>query len=98
VTVDRFKPLLDREFLKGELWYQFLDYQNEGNDTALMRRLSDWATRELKRETQAEASFVQRFFVETWGYQDDGQGAETFHLHPKFPIAGAGQTGKSRRG
>jgi hypothetical protein len=93
LTTDRFKPLLDREFLKGELWYQFLDYQTQGHDDALKQRLADWATRELKRETQAEASFIQRFFVETWGYREDGQGAETFHLHPKFPIAGAGQTG-----
>jgi hypothetical protein len=93
LTSDRFKPLLDREFLKGELWFQFLDYQSAGQDDALKQRLSDWATRELKGETQAEASFIQRFFVETWGYREDGQGADTFHLHPKFPIAGAGQSG-----
>jgi hypothetical protein len=93
MTVDRFKPLLDREFLKGELWYEFLDYQKNGTDEVLKQRLSNWGTRELKRETQAEASFIQRFFVESWGYGEDGQGKETFNLHPKFPIAGAGQTG-----
>ncbi len=93
MTPDRFKPLLDRDFLKGELAYEFIDYQAEGHDEPLRTRLANWATREVKRETQAEGSFIQRFFVETWDYRDDGTGAETFHLHPKFPIKGAGQTG-----
>jgi hypothetical protein len=93
MSADRFKPLLDREFLKGLLHYEYLDYQNGGHDEALKQRLSDWAMRELKRETQAEASFVGRFFVETWGYREDGKGGDSFNLHPKFPIPGAGQTG-----
>lgn len=93
MAADRFKPLLDRDFLKGELWYEFLDYQSQGHDQALRQRLSNWASREIKRETQAEASFVSRFFVENWGYREDGQGDETYNLHPKFAIAGAGQTG-----
>lgn len=93
MTPDRFKPLLDRDFLKAELAYEFIDYKSEGRDAPLRQRLSNWADRELKRETQAEGSFIQRFFVETWGYSDDGSGGETFQLHPKFPIAGAGQSG-----
>jgi hypothetical protein len=93
MSIDRFKPLLDREFLKGVLHYEYVDYQDEGHDEVLKQRLSNWATRELKRETQAETSFVGRFFVETWNYREDGQGEETFNLHPKFPISGAGQTG-----
>ncbi|WP_457313377.1 Eco57I restriction-modification methylase domain-containing protein [Sphingomonas sp. UYAg733] len=93
MTPDRFKPLLDREFLKGELHYEFQDYDAAGKDAALKARLSQWVGREIKRETQAEASFIQRFFVETWGYREDGTGTDGFHLHPKFSIAGAGQTG-----
>lgn len=93
MAADRFKPLLDREFLKAELHYEFLDYQESGQDPDLLARLEGWAKREIKRETQAESSFIQRFFVETWGYRDDGVGDETYNLHPKFPIAGAGQTG-----
>lgn len=93
MTPDRFKPLLDRDFLRGVLHYEFADYQNEGLDEVLRQRLANWATRELKRETQAEAAFINRFFAETWGYRDDGTGAESFHLFPKFPIAGAGQGG-----
>ena len=93
MAAERFKPLLDREFLRAELHYEFLDYQESSEDVELLARLQGWATREIKRETQAETSFIQRFFVETWGYRSDGVGAETYHLHPKFPIAGAGQTG-----
>lgn len=93
MTPDRFKPLLDREFLKGELHYEYVDYCEDGRDAELHERLAKWSKRELKRETQAEGSFVQRFFVETWGYRDDGTGADHFQLYPKFPITGAGQTG-----
>ena len=93
MTPDRFKPLLDREFLKGELAYEFADYRAGAVDDGLRTRLANWATREVKRETQAEGSFIQRFFVETWGYRDDGTGVDTFNLHPKFSISGAGQTG-----
>ena len=93
MTQDRFKPLLDRDFLKAELAYEYIDYKKADHDAALRQRLTGWADRELKRETQAESSFIQRFFVETWDYVDDGTGAAAWNLHPKFPIAGAGQTG-----
>ena len=42
--MERFKPLLDREFLKSELWFEFLDYQKNGIDEVLKQRLSDWGT------------------------------------------------------
>ncbi|MBC8125595.1 MAG: hypothetical protein H8M99_00395, partial [Gloeobacteraceae cyanobacterium ES-bin-144] len=48
--------------------------------------------RELKRETQAEGSFIQRFFVETWDYVDDGTGAALLsrkELADEFPKAWA---------
>lgn len=93
MTPDRFKPLLDRDFLKAELAYEFIDYKAEDYDAAVRQRLANWADRELKRETQAEGSFVQRFFAETWGYRDDGSGTDLFHLWPKYSIAGAGQAG-----
>ena len=93
MTPDRFKPLLDSEFLKAELDYEFKDFVASGEDDRVKERLERWAKRELKRETQAEGSFTQRFFIETWGYSDDGVGSDTFNLWPKFAIAGAGQTG-----
>lgn len=91
----RFKPLLDREFLKGILDYEYRDYCSDGSDNAIRERLRNWANRKVTRETQAETQFIQTFFVETWGYRPDGTGADTFHIHPKFPIAGAGQGGNT---
>jgi Eco57I restriction-modification methylase len=93
VTPDRYKPLLDRDFLKSQLDYEYRDYLAANADGPLRERLEGWAKRELKKETQAEAAFVQRFFVDTWGYRPDGIGADSFQLWPQFPIAGAGQGG-----
>ena len=89
---DRFKPLLDRTFLRAELTGEYAGWTDEA-DALLLDRLTGWVTRDVKRETQAEASFVQRFFIETWGYADDGTGADAYNLHPKYPIKGAGQGG-----
>jgi hypothetical protein len=93
MTVERFKPLLDREFLRAELHYEYEDWLRRDSDAQLSDRLKGWRDREIKRETQAEAQFIQRFFVETWGYRPDGTGAPVYQLHPKFSIEGAGQTG-----
>lgn len=93
MPTDRYKPLLDRDFLRAELHYDYQDYLAGGHDDALKSRLAAWSAREVKRETQAEGAFVQRFFVETWGYTADGGGGDGYNLHPKFAIAGAGQTG-----
>jgi hypothetical protein len=90
---DRYKPLLERDFLRAELHYEFEDYRTSGEDEALLRRLDEWKTRELKKESQAEANFTRRFFEETWGYSPDGGGKTRFQIYPKFSIAGAGQTG-----
>ena len=90
---DRFKPLLDRSFLRGELAYEFQDYLSDNHDQALRERLANWLKRDLKKETQAEANFVRHFFIELWGYTADGSGATRYNLHPQFPISGAGQTG-----
>ncbi|WP_375393068.1 hypothetical protein [uncultured Sphingomonas sp.] len=93
MTPERFKPLLDREFLKAELAYEYEDYVVAGVDDAVRARLAQWAARELKRETQAEAAFTQAFFAELWGYRFDTGQEGGFELWPKFTIAGAGQTG-----
>ena len=73
MAANRFKPLLDREFLKAELHYQFQDYLASGDDALLQTRLADWSARHVRRETQAEASFMARFFVDTWGYEQAGR-------------------------
>lgn len=93
MTPDRYKPLLDRDFLKSQLDYEYRDYLTANADGSMRERLEGWAKRELKKETQAEAAFVQRFFIDTWGYRPDGIGADSYQLWPQFPIAGAGQSG-----
>ena len=60
MATDRFKPLLDRDFLRGELHYEYEDYVASGADAALKTRLERWAAREVRRETQAEGSFMGR--------------------------------------
>jgi hypothetical protein len=77
MAIDRFKPLLDRSFLRGALEYEFQDYVSNGQDAPLLERLNDWLKRDLTMETKAQESFTQRFFVETWGYRQDGTGSPT---------------------
>ena len=93
MSADRYKPLLERDFLRAELHYEFLDYCKSGEDEKLLQRLDDWQKRFLTKETQAEANFVRTFFEATWEYRRDGGGGERFHLYQQFPIANAGQTG-----
>jgi Eco57I restriction-modification methylase len=93
MAADRFKPLLDRSFLRGELEYEFQDYLTDGQDAPLLERLNNWLKRDLKKESQTQGNFIQCFFVDTWGYKPDGTGSAIFNLHPEFPIAGTGQTG-----
>ncbi len=90
---DQYKPLLDRDFLRSELHGEYLNYR-DALDTALLERLTRWHASGEKRETQAEDSFTQRFFVETWGYRQTGTGGE-FELLPKFMIPGAGAGGQA---
>lgn len=97
MAADRFKPLLDRSFLRRVLEYEFQDYLSAGEDAPLLERLKNWLARELKTETKAQDSFVQRFFVETWGYRQDGTGAPVYHLQSQFEVAGAGQGGGKGR-
>ena len=86
----RYKPLLERDFLRAEFNYEFEDYKSSGLDQQLLQRLENWKARGLTGETQAEVSFIRRFFVETWGYAEDGEGADRFSVHPKFRIRNAG--------
>lgn len=95
MATGRYKPLLERDFLRAEFDYEFEDYKASGADDALLDRLEAWKSRELKKETQAEASFIRRFFAETWGYVEDGEAPGRFSIHPKFRIRNAGQTGST---
>ncbi len=95
-TPDRYKPLLDRSFLKSELYAEYELWIANDADADLTTRLDAWVKRELRGETQAEAAFIQRFFVEIWGYLTDGGGG-SYNLQPQFPIEGSGQGGGTGR-
>ncbi|MGA0332383.1 MAG: hypothetical protein ACO3NW_00335, partial [Kiritimatiellia bacterium] len=46
------------------------------------------------KETSSESAFIQRFFVETWGYKTQGEGTDGgYTCLPQFEVAHAGQTG-----
>ena len=89
---DRYKPLLDRDFLRAELDREYLNYRVD-HDEALLQRLTNWHANTVRRETQAEAAFTRAFFVETWDYREAGRGGP-FELLPKFIISGAGANGQ----
>jgi hypothetical protein len=58
----------------------------------MLARLRAWANRDVLKETSSEAAFIQRFFVETWGYHL--QGHETaYNCRQQYEVTGAGQTG-----
>jgi hypothetical protein len=93
---DRYKPLLDRDFLRAELDREYLNYRVD-HDEELIERLTNWHANTVRRETQAEAAFTRAFFVNVWGYREAG-GGESYELLPKFMIPGAGagwSTGRS---
>lgn len=95
MTVRAHLPLLDNAFLRSELDHEFIDWRSGGGDKLLRERLEKWSARVRKRETQAEGSFTQIFFVDIWGYLQDGQGHDLHHLQPKFAIKGAGAGGNT---
>lgn len=90
---DRFKPLLDRTFLKAEFTYEYEDFKDSPLEDELLSRLEAWARRSIRGETQIEAAFIGRFFEDTWGYRPDGAGAAGFTLRQQFPVPGAGAGG-----
>ncbi len=91
--IDRFKPLLDRTFLKAEFYHELENYLRAGTDDVVRDRLIAWNARTIIGETAIEAAFIGRFFEDTWGYVPDGGGAAQFTLRQQFGIAGAGANG-----
>ena len=92
-----FQPLLSDAFLHAELAAEYAAFGASGADAALLDRLTAWDQRGTRSETQAEAGFLQSFFVELWGYWLVGTtGPEPgFTAHPRYPVPGAGATGNT---
>ena len=84
---------ITRAFLRAEFDLDYRAYTAE-DDTALLNRLRDWDNRPPLTETQAEGSFTQSFFGDTWGYGDAGRVAPDQHtIIAKFPVPGEGSGG-----
>ena len=87
-------PLLDDAFLASHWSREYDIFRGSPEETALEARLRAWATREVLKETSSEAAFIQRFFVETWGYRSQGMESDgRYTCHPQYAVDRAGQTG-----
>jgi hypothetical protein len=87
------RPLLERAFLRSELAFSYSDYVNRGIDAQTIELIRNWHNRTLRGEREIEAEFINRFFVELWGYSADGRGAPAFNIWQQFPVQGAGPNG-----
>ncbi len=89
-------PLFDENFLFS-VWYdEYQAFKASPEAAALESRLRLWADREALSETQSEAAFIARYFVETWGYAGQGispDGGYTFTQ--QYRLTGAGQSGNT---
>lgn len=85
-------PLFEDPFLRAQWSAEFDAFESSTESAALLTRLRAWAGRDVLKETSSEAAFIQRFFVETWGYHL--QGNETaYNCRQQYEVSGAGQTG-----
>lgn len=86
------QPLLDDPFLRAQWSTEFEAFQNGPESAALLERLRAWAARDHLTERASETAFIQRFFVETWGYRLQGDQSPDYTCRPQFEVGGAGQT------
>lgn len=88
-------PLFDETFLRAQWDAEFRAFLNSPDADALLARLRAWAQRDRLHERASETAFIQRFFVETWGYRLQGhlQTGAPYTCRPQFEVAGAGQSG-----
>ena len=89
------QPLVEDAFLRARWQEEYESFKTSPEAKALLERLRSWAGREVLKETASEAAFIQRFFVETWGYALQGAAgdARAYTCRPQFAVGGAGQTG-----
>lgn len=89
--------LFTESFLIGRFADDFAAYRDSGDDAGLRERLARWANRAAQKETTDEGELLEVFFRQVWGYWGAGARpkAEGYSLWPKFPIGGAGQSGRT---
>lgn len=87
------QPLLDDTFLRAQWSGEFEIFQASATSTELLARLRAWAERDQLNERASEAAFIQRFFVDIWGYRLQGDETPAYSCRPQFEVVGAGQSG-----
>jgi hypothetical protein len=87
--------LFDEPFLRAQWEAEFLAFRDSPEAGALLARLRAWAGRQPLNERASETAFIQRFFVETWGYRLQGHAPDgkPYTCRPQFEVPGAGQAG-----
>lgn len=88
MRIDR--PFITRSFLRAALEADFASYLANGKDDALIERLQSWAG---DGESSSEASLIQTFLVELWGYRHPYRGQDGHEIVPKAAVAGGGVGG-----
>ncbi len=89
------QPLFDEPFLRAHWGSEFEHFQAGPEAAALLARLQAWAGRQQLNERSSETAFIQRFFVETWGYRLQGHAGtdDAYTCRPQYEVACAGQSG-----
>jgi hypothetical protein len=89
------QSLFDEAVLRNQLWDEFQHFASSAEAAALHARLKAWAAREKLKERESETAFIQRFFVETWGYVLQGAASERsdYNCRPQFRVASSGEGG-----
>ncbi len=91
---DDSRAFVTRAFLRAELGLEYKAFAESGEDEVLLARLRAWAKRRQLKETSAEGAFTQTFFVDIWGYGDEGRvSAPEVTIHPKLRIPDVGAGG-----
>jgi methylase of polypeptide subunit release factors len=87
--------LFDEPFLRAQWEAEFLAFRDSPEAGTLLARLRAWAGRQPLNERASETAFIQRFFVETWGYRLQGHAPDgnPYTCRPQFEVPGAGQAG-----
>ncbi len=88
-------PLFEETFLRAQWDAEFRAFRDSPEAAALLARLRAWAAREHLNERASGTAFIQRFFVEFWGYalQGHAQTGTPFTCRAHFEVPGAGQAG-----
>ena len=90
-----YQTLLSDAYLRAIFDKEFLAFQGSEDERVLLTRLKKWSTKAFQKEKSSEATFINVFFEETWGYAPSGKShaKEGFTCFPQFAVDGAGAGG-----